>query len=122
MRCYCRKQSAIDEKTKRQAIEIMDDVTKSEISAGKDPMGLAATVLYILCLVFLYNNAELFTMIKQICLIAIVAIGLAVLIPGTNVQAKTSHYQSHLHSSGGIGLGIGAIVKFKQHKDNPIQH
>jgi transcription initiation factor TFIIB len=39
----------IDEKTKRQAIEIMDDVTKREISAGKDPMGLAATVLYISC-------------------------------------------------------------------------
>jgi transcription initiation factor TFIIB len=42
--------AAIDEKTKRQAIEIMDDVTKSEISAGKDPMGLAATVLYISCM------------------------------------------------------------------------
>ena len=42
--------AAIDEKTKRQAIEIMDDVTKREISAGKDPMGLAATVLYISCL------------------------------------------------------------------------
>ena len=40
----------IDEKTKRQAIEIMDDVTKREISAGKDPMGLAATVLYISCI------------------------------------------------------------------------
>jgi transcription initiation factor TFIIB len=39
----------IDEKTKRQAIEIMDDITKREISAGKDPMGLAATVLYISC-------------------------------------------------------------------------
>jgi transcription initiation factor TFIIB len=30
--------------------EIMDDVTKREISAGKDPMELAATVLYISCL------------------------------------------------------------------------
>ncbi len=39
--------ATIDEKTKRQAIEIMEDVTKREISAGKDPMGLAATVLYI---------------------------------------------------------------------------
>jgi transcription initiation factor TFIIB len=39
--------AAIDEKTKRQAIEIMDDITKREMSAGKDPMGLAATVLYI---------------------------------------------------------------------------
>jgi len=37
-------------RTKRQAIKIMDDVTKKEISAGKDPMGLAATVLYISCI------------------------------------------------------------------------
>jgi transcription initiation factor TFIIB len=37
----------ITEKTKRQALDIMDKVTQNEISAGKDPMGLAATVLYI---------------------------------------------------------------------------
>ena len=36
--------------TKCQAIEIMDDVTKREISARKDLMGLAATVLYISCI------------------------------------------------------------------------
>ena len=42
--------ATIDEKTKRQAIKMMDDVTKKEISAGKDPMGLAATVLYISCI------------------------------------------------------------------------
>jgi transcription initiation factor TFIIIB Brf1 subunit/transcription initiation factor TFIIB len=36
--------------TKRQAITIMKDVAKKEISAGKDPMGLAATVLYLSCL------------------------------------------------------------------------
>jgi transcription initiation factor TFIIB len=35
------------EKTKRQAINIMQKVTENEISAGKDPMGLAATVLYM---------------------------------------------------------------------------
>ena len=35
------------EKTKRRAINIMQKVTENEISAGKDPMGLAATVLYI---------------------------------------------------------------------------
>ena len=33
----------LSEKTKRQAINIMNDVTKKEISAGKDPMGIAAT-------------------------------------------------------------------------------
>ena len=40
----------LSEKTKRQAISIMKDVTKREISAGKDPMGIAATVLYFSCL------------------------------------------------------------------------
>jgi len=40
----------ITEKTKRQAINIMQKVTENEISAGKDPMGLAATVLYISCI------------------------------------------------------------------------
>jgi transcription initiation factor TFIIB len=37
----------ITENTKREAIAIMKDVAKKEISAGKDPMGLAATVLYL---------------------------------------------------------------------------
>jgi transcription initiation factor TFIIB len=38
----------LTEKTKRQALNIMKKVTQNEIlSAGKDPMGLAATVLYI---------------------------------------------------------------------------
>jgi transcription initiation factor TFIIB len=40
----------LTESTKRQAITIMIDVAKKEISAGKDPMGLAATVLYLSCL------------------------------------------------------------------------
>ena len=38
------------EKTKRHALDIMDKVTENEISAGKDPMGLAATVLYMSCI------------------------------------------------------------------------
>jgi transcription initiation factor TFIIB len=37
----------LTENTKREAIAIMKDVEKKEISAGKDPMGLAATVLYL---------------------------------------------------------------------------
>jgi transcription initiation factor TFIIB len=37
----------LSEKTKRQAAEIMHNVTKREISVGKNPMGLAASVLYI---------------------------------------------------------------------------
>ena len=38
------------ERTKRQAIDIMDKIKQNEISAGKDPMGLAATVLYMSCI------------------------------------------------------------------------
>ena len=41
--------SNITEKTKRHALDIMKEVTENEISAGKDPMGLAATVLYMSC-------------------------------------------------------------------------
>jgi transcription initiation factor TFIIB len=37
----------LSEKTKRQAMTIMHNVTKSGISAGKDPMGLAGSVLYL---------------------------------------------------------------------------
>ena len=37
----------LSEKTKRKAAEIMSNVTKREISAGKDPMGIAASVLYL---------------------------------------------------------------------------
>jgi transcription initiation factor TFIIB len=42
----------LSEKTKRQAISIMNEVRKDEIllSAGKNPMGLAATILYLSCL------------------------------------------------------------------------
>jgi transcription initiation factor TFIIB len=40
----------LSEKTKRQAIRIMDEVTENEISAGKNPMGFAATILYLSCL------------------------------------------------------------------------
>jgi transcription initiation factor TFIIB len=51
---------SLNEKTKRQAINIMQDVSKREISAGKDPMGLAATVLYLSCL----NNGEHITQLN----------------------------------------------------------
>ncbi|HZA08189.1 MAG TPA: transcription initiation factor IIB [Nitrososphaeraceae archaeon] len=37
----------LSEKTKRQAADIMNDITKREISVGKNPMGMAASVLYI---------------------------------------------------------------------------
>jgi transcription initiation factor TFIIB len=40
----------ISEKTKHQAINLMTDAVKNGIAAGKDPMGLAATVLYASCM------------------------------------------------------------------------
>jgi transcription initiation factor TFIIB len=40
----------LSEKTKRRAIDIMTKAAENEISAGKDPMGVAATVLYISCI------------------------------------------------------------------------
>ncbi len=40
----------ISEKTKHQAINLMNDVVKNGIAAGKDPMGIAAAVLYASCI------------------------------------------------------------------------
>lgn len=40
----------LNENTQRQAMRFMNNLTEREISAGKNPMGLAATVLYISCL------------------------------------------------------------------------
>jgi transcription initiation factor TFIIB len=40
----------LNENTKRQAMDVMNNLTKREISAGKHPMALAATVLYVSCL------------------------------------------------------------------------
>jgi transcription initiation factor TFIIB len=40
----------VSEKTKRHALDIIDKVIENEISAGKNPMGVAATVLYISCI------------------------------------------------------------------------
>ncbi|MDQ3902090.1 MAG: transcription initiation factor IIB [Thermoproteota archaeon] len=52
IKCVARvaNNAKIAEKTKRQAIEIMDKVKQNQISAGKDPMGLAATVIYMSCI------------------------------------------------------------------------
>ena len=40
----------VDEKIKRYAIGYLKQVTDSNLSAGKDPMSIAATVLYLTCL------------------------------------------------------------------------
>src|SRR5919205_4136241 len=59
MKCIVKvaNKSKLSEKTKRQAAEMMSMVNKREISAGKDPMGLAAAVLYLASL----NNGESIT-------------------------------------------------------------
>jgi transcription initiation factor TFIIB len=52
MKCISRiaNKANLTEDTKRQAISIMKEVSKRQIAAGKDPMGLAASVLYVSCL------------------------------------------------------------------------
>jgi transcription initiation factor TFIIB len=52
IRCITRiaNKVGISEKTKRMAVKIMRQVVAMQISAGKGPMGIAATVLYIACL------------------------------------------------------------------------
>jgi transcription initiation factor TFIIB len=44
----------LSEKTKRQAISMMNEVSKNDeillLSVGKNPMGLAASTLYLSCL------------------------------------------------------------------------
>jgi len=49
MKCIAKvaSKAKLSEKTKRHAAQIMNKVTREEISAGKDPMGLAASVLYL---------------------------------------------------------------------------
>jgi transcription initiation factor TFIIB len=52
MKCIVKigNKAAISEKTKRTAMKTMTELVEAEMSAGKLPMGLAATVLYISCL------------------------------------------------------------------------
>jgi transcription initiation factor TFIIB len=51
MKCVARvaNKLSISEKTKHQAMIIMGEVLKKEMTSGKDPMGLAATVVYASC-------------------------------------------------------------------------
>jgi transcription initiation factor TFIIB len=43
--------AGLSEKTKRQAILVMDDAAKKGKRGGKNPMGFAASILYAVCLV-----------------------------------------------------------------------
>jgi transcription initiation factor TFIIB len=48
----------LSEKTKRKAVEILDQAAKIELSAGKDPMGLAAAALYLSCVISGENKTQ----------------------------------------------------------------
>jgi len=50
--------SAISEKTKRKAFEILRQVEEKKASAGKDPMGLAAAALYMACVLEGENKTQ----------------------------------------------------------------
>jgi transcription initiation factor TFIIB len=60
MKCIAKiaNTSKVSEKTKRQAFTIMKQANKRKIPAGKDPMGLAASVLYIACKVTAENKTQ----------------------------------------------------------------
>ena len=53
MKCIAKmaNKANLNEKTRRTAMSIMNELVQKELSAGKDPMGLAATVLYLSCLI-----------------------------------------------------------------------
>jgi transcription initiation factor TFIIB len=52
MKCIVKiaNKAKLGEKIQRMAMSTMNDLINKKISAGKDPMGLAATVLYLSCL------------------------------------------------------------------------
>ncbi len=50
--------AGLSEKTKRKAIEFLDHAAKIEVSAGKDPMGLAAAALYLACVMNGENKTQ----------------------------------------------------------------
>jgi transcription initiation factor TFIIB len=62
MRCIVKvaNKMQLDERITRQGMDIMHTAVRKEASAGKNPMGLAAAVLYIL-----YNNSNIKGSIHQ---------------------------------------------------------
>ena len=58
IKCIARiaNQINLSQKIKQKAIKIMNAATKSAVSAGKSPMGLAASTLYLSCLINGCNN------------------------------------------------------------------
>ncbi len=60
VQCIARvaSKAGISEKTKRYAIEILRKTKKSMVLAGKNPMGLAASALYIACMDFNEGHSQ----------------------------------------------------------------
>ncbi len=58
LKCIARiaNQINLNQKIKHDAVIIINAATKSTMSAGKNPMGLAATVVYQSCLINGYNG------------------------------------------------------------------
>jgi len=51
-------EAGLSEKVKRRALTILRDASKMEITAGKDPMGLAASALYLSCVMSGENTTQ----------------------------------------------------------------
>jgi len=51
-------EAGLSEKVKRRALTILKDASKMEITAGKDPMGLAASALYLSCVMSGENTTQ----------------------------------------------------------------
>ncbi len=60
MKCVARiaSKASLSEKTKRKALAILKDAEEIKISAGKDPMGLAAAALYVACVLNGENKTQ----------------------------------------------------------------
>src|SRR5947209_13220107 len=60
IKCVARlaSKAGLSEKTKRKALTILKDAAEIEISAGKDPMGLAAAALYLSCVMNGENKTQ----------------------------------------------------------------
>src|SRR3989337_4341876 len=60
IRCISRisSKAGLSEKTKRRALLILKDAEEIKISAGKDPMGLAAAALYVACVLEGENKTQ----------------------------------------------------------------
>ncbi len=60
LKCVSRiaSKAGLSEKTKRVAIDILKRAEEAKISAGKDPMGLAAAALYVACVMHGENKTQ----------------------------------------------------------------